>query len=286
MRTHAWLRGLLGLLLVLPLLAAPAHAQEDSKAMQELKKLAWQEGPTEGKIGSKATIKVPPQYVFLDDTNTSRFLELNGNPPSKGHYLIAPKSLSWFAVFSFDASGYVKDDEKIDADGLLKTLKESDGPSNDERKRLGMGALHTVGWEVPPHYDTATKRLEWGMRLRTDDNKMVINYTSRLLGRSGVMSAILVSDPQNLSADTREFQTALQQFSYAPGEKYSEFKEGDKIAAYGLGALILGGAAAVATKKGFWAMLGGLLAAGWKIIAGVAIAAVAGLKSLFSRNKE
>lgn len=287
MRAHPWLRGLLGLLLVLPLLLAlSAHAQDDSKMMQELKKLSWQEGPTEGRIGTKATIKVPAQYVFLDESNTRRFLELNGNPPANGHYLIAPKSLSWFAVFSFENSGYVKDDEKIDADGLLKSLKESDGPSNDERKRLGMGALHTVGWEVPPHYDTATKRLEWGMRLRTEDNKMVINYTSRLLGRSGVMSAILVSDPQTLAADTKEFQAALQQFNYVSGEKYSEFKEGDKMAAYGLGALILGGAAAVATKKGFWAVLGGFLAAGWKIIAGVAIAAVAGLRSLFNRNKE
>jgi uncharacterized membrane-anchored protein len=282
-----WLALLLGALF-LALAALPASAQQEAESpmMKELRKLAWQEGPTSGKIGSKATIKVPAQYVFLDESNTRRFLELNGNPPSNGHYLFAPKSLDWFAVFSFEDSGYVKDDEKIDADGLLKSLKESDGPSNEERKRLGMGALYTVGWEVPPHYDTATKRLEWGMRLRSDNNKMVINYTSRLLGRSGVMSAILVSDPDTLAADTKQFQEALTQFDYVAGEKYSEYKQGDKLAAYGLGALILGGAAAVATKKGFWAAIAGFLAAGWKIVAGVAVAAIAGLKSMFSRNKE
>jgi len=282
MKFYSWLRGLLGCMLVLPLLA---WGQAESTMATELKKLAWQEGPTEGRIGSKASIKVPANYVFLDGPNTRRFLELNGNPPVDGHYLFAPRALNWFAVFTFDASGYVKDDEKIDPDGLLKSLQESDGPSNEERKRLGMGALHTVGWEVPPHYDTDTKRLEWGMRLKDESGKMVINYTSRLLGRSGVMSAILVSDPESLTSDSRQFKTALQEFSYASGEKYAEFKQGDKLAAYGLGALILGGAAAVATKKGFWAVLGGFFAAFWKIIAGAAVAGMAGLRSLFQRNK-
>ncbi|HEY4373091.1 MAG TPA: DUF2167 domain-containing protein [Burkholderiales bacterium] len=288
---QSWGRALLALLFVLPAiaLAQPADPSGADRAEQrmlaELKKLQWQEGPTEGRIGTQASIKVPKDYVFLDEKNTRRFLEINGNPPADHHYMIAPRSLSWFAVFSFEESGYVKDDEKIDADSLLKSLKESDGPSNEQRKRLGMGSLYTVGWEVPPHYDNSTRRLEWGMRLRADDNTPVINYTSRLLGRKGVMSAILVSSPQTLAADTRAFQTALRDFDYVPGEKYSEYKSGDKIAEYGLAALILGGAAAVATKKGFWAVIGGFFAAFWKLLAGVAAAGFAGLRSMF-RKKE
>ena len=72
-------------------------------------------------------------YVFLDAQNTKRFLELNGNPPADRHYLIAPKSLSWFAVFFYDESGHIKDDEKIDPDDLLKTLKDSDVQGNPIR---------------------------------------------------------------------------------------------------------------------------------------------------------
>lgn len=124
------------------------------------------------------------------------------------------------------------------------------------------------------------------MRLKQQDGQMIVNYTSRLLGRSGVMSAILVSDVGSLSTDTQDFKTALQQFRYMPGEQYSEFKQGDKIAEYGLAALILGGAAAVATKKGFWAVIGGFLAAFWKLLAGLAVAAVAGIGSLFKRKKQ
>lgn len=274
---------LLALLLSIPLMVNAEGGNQNLK--EELRKLEWQRGPTAGAVASKATIQIPQNYVFLDEKNTRRFLELAGNPPSDGHYMLAPSSLAWFAVFSFNPSGHVKDDEKIDPDTLLQQLKDSDGPSNDERQRLGMQMLYTDGWQVPPHYDVETKRLEWGVRLRTAANQMQINYTSRLLGRSGVMSAVLVSDPESMDHDIREFKTALQAFSYNSGESYADFRDGDKVAEYGLAALVLGGAAAVATKKGLWAVIGGFLAAFWKLLAGLVVAAVASLGSIFKRKK-
>ena len=100
-----------------------AQAQRDPAAIvQELQKLAWQRGPGYGAIGGKAKIRIPQGYAFLDEKNTRRFLELMGNPPRDNHTMIAPENLDWFAVFSFDALGYVKDDEKIDAEALLDTL--------------------------------------------------------------------------------------------------------------------------------------------------------------------
>lgn len=274
-------------LMVLLMWPALVWAQDDkaSAVVAQMKKLAWQNGPTQGRIADKAVIQVPQGYVFLDEKSTSRFLELTGNPPRDGHYLFAPASLDWFAVFAFDATGYVKDDEKIDADQLLQRMKAADGPGNEERKRLGMEAIFTDGWQVPPHYDADTRRLEWGMRLRTASGHQVVNYSSRLLGRSGVMRAILVSDPGTLAADTQHFKDGLKQFAYVPGETYAEFKAGDKVAAYGLAALIVGGAAAVATKKGFWAALVAFVAASWKLLLGVGVAALAGLGSLFKRKK-
>lgn len=260
-------------------------AQGNPDRSAELRNLGWQKGPAEGRIGDKATIKVPDGYVFLDAANTSRFLELNGNPPRDGHYLFAPTSGDWWSVFAFDDSGYVKDDEKIDADKMLTTLKARDGPANEERKRLGLSALHTDGWQVPPHYDAQSKRLEWGLRLRTDAGPYVVNYTSRLLGRTGVMSAILVANPKTLATDTEQFRIALQNFTYMPGERYAEFKSGDKLAKYGLAALIVGGAAAVATKKGFWTVIVAFLAAFWKLIAGVVVVALAGIGKIFGRKK-
>lgn len=280
---------LLRILALLLLLPALAHAQRDPQSLrdpsyiiQELQKLAWQRGPGEGAIGGKAKIRIPEGHAFLDERNTRRFLELMGNPPRDGHYMIAPSTLDWFAVFSFDPVGYVKDDEKIDADELLESLKKGDAPGNEERKRLGMAPIYTDGWHVPPHYDSGTKRLEWGMRLRDDSGAKHVNYTSRLLGRSGVMSAVLVSSPQTLNQDMQAFNGALGGYQFVAGEKYAEFKSGDKIAEYGLAALVVGGAAAAAAKAGLFKSLGKFL---WVIIGGALMGGWALLKKLFGRRE-
>ncbi len=273
-------RIVLALLLLLP---AFAQAQREPTAIiQELQKLAWQRGPGEGKIAAQAKIQIPEGYAFLDDRNTRHFLELMGNPPRDGHYMIAPANLDWFAVFTFEPVGYVKDDEKIDADALLESLKKGDEAGNEERKRLGMAPIYTDGWHVPPHYDANTKRLEWGMRLRDEKGGIHINYTSRLLGRSGVMSAVLVSSPATLNQDMGAFQGALRGYEFVGGERYAEYKPGDRIAEYGLAALVLGGAAAAAAKAGWfkvlgkylWIIIGGGLAGGWTL-----------LKKLFGRKE-
>jgi len=269
--------------LVLASFTFAAQAQRDpGRIIEELQKLAWQRAPGEGAIGAKARIRIPEGYAFLDERNTRRFLELMGNPPRDGHYLVAPANLDWFAVFSFDPVGYVKDDEKIDAAELLDSLKKGDAPGNEERKRLGMAPIYTDGWHVPPHYDSGTKRLEWGMRLRDENGGIHVNYTSRLLGRSGVMSAVLVSSPQTLNDDMKAFNGALAGYQFVAGEQYAEFKQGDRIAEYGLAALVVGGAAAAAAKAGLFKSLGKFL---WVIIGGAAMGGWALLKKLFGRKE-
>ena len=271
--------GIIRALILLLAFAAPAHAQGPAQrdagyVLQELQKLAWQKGPGDGAIAGKATIRIPQGFAFLDERNTRRFIELMGNPPRDGHYMIAPASLDWFAVFSFDSIGYVKDDEKIDADKLLADLKSGDEQGNAERKRLGLSPIYTDGWHVPPHYDSNTKRLEWGLRLRDEKGRTNVNYTSRLLGRTGVMSAVLVTSPQTLNEDMKAFSGALKGYEFVSGERYAEFKSGDKIAEYGLAALVVGGAAAAAAKTGLlkslgkflWVIIGGAIAGGWSLL--------------------
>ena len=263
-RRSAWIALVCALVLDLmigqsPVAAVPQRSDEQIK--QEMAGLAWQRGPVEGRIGSVASIKVGDRQAFLDGPNTRRFLELNGNPPRDERYVLV--SSQWFAVFFFENAGYVKDDEKLDAAALLASLQQGDKASNAERERLGMTPLHTEGWHVLPHYDPTTKRLEWGVRLRGgSEERTVVNYSIRLLGRRGVMHAILVSDPESLDRDIAEFKTALGGYEFASGERYSEFRAGDRVAEYGLAALVLGGAAAVATKSGFGKAIGKFVVVG------------------------
>jgi len=77
-----------------------------------------------------------------------------------------------------------------------------------------------------------------------------------------------VADPKNFSSQLNEYNRVLSRFAFNSGEKYSELQEGDKIAKYGLAALVAGGAAAAVVKsKGLWKLIGlailGAFAALW-----------------------
>jgi uncharacterized membrane-anchored protein len=237
------------------------QAQQNDSVGQVISALPWKTSGT-GSIASRASIAITPAVQFLDSVPTRRFLELNGNPPRDNQFTLAQRDLSWFAVFAYDDSGHVLDKEAIDADALLTQLMAGNRRSVEERKRLGFEPLHLEGWSVPPHYDLETKRLEWGTRFRTDGGDEVVNYTTRILGRTGVMSATLVSTPGDFDKDVRSFKAALRGFSYVPGETYAEYRQGDRLAEYGLGALIVGGAVAkTGALKGLGKLVGvGLIA--------------------------
>ncbi len=217
---------------------------EQEALIEKIRALGWQRGPTQSALGTKATLKLPDGASILPEVDSNKFLQLTGNLPSPGTNIVAANSC--WATFEFDPAGYIKDDEKIDADDLLKSIKASDGPANEERRKQGYPELTTEGWYVPPHYDEKTKYLEWGLRLKaSNDPTPVINYTVRILGRTGYERVVLVSSPNNLDNDVKEFKALLKSFSFNSGEAYTEFKQGDRIAEYGLAALVAGGAAAV-----------------------------------------
>ncbi len=259
--------------------ATSVLAQENSNPVAAM---PWKKGDLQ--LGSKAVIQLDDDAVGLLEADSGKFLEYTGNLATPGSSIVMGRD--WWAVFGFTESGYVKDDDKIDAEALLKELKDSDGPSNEERKKHGLAQLQTDGWYVPPHYDQSTKQLEWGLRIHAiGDPNPVINYTVRILGRHGYEHATLVSSPENLDRDVAQFKSKLAKFDFNQGERYSEFKPGDHVAEFGLAALVAGGAAAVATKTGFWKVLAGALAAGWKIIVGIFVAGLAAIKNIFKRNK-
>ncbi|MCL1960918.1 MAG: DUF2167 domain-containing protein [Desulfovibrionaceae bacterium] len=264
-------------------MAAAPEAEEVSAG--QLQALPWQHGPAQGALGNQATVQIPAGGGMLPEGKASKFLELTGNLPDPETTILTGGN--WWATFDFIGEGYVKDDEKIDAHALLKALKDNEQEGNAERKERGLPLLHIDGWYVEPHYDKTTNRLEWGVKLHSSDSDdAIVNYTVRILGRSGYESVTLVSDPASLDADVKEFKQVLASFEFNSGQKYAEFKPGDRVAAYGLGALVIGGAAAVAAKSGFWKVIVGALAAGWKLIAAGAVAVFAALGKIFSRKRK
>jgi uncharacterized membrane-anchored protein len=249
------------LFLAAVLLGCAVHAQEtpsepqtpEQKAfVEKMRALNWVKGPTTVSAEGNAKLTIPDQYVYLDAANTSKFLELQHNLTNGHEVMVAPRNLQWMAYLQFADEGYVKDNEKIDAPALLKTLQENTEKANEERRRRGWGTLRVVDWATPPVYNTTTKRLEWATILDSQDGRAV-NFSTKILGRRGYTSVIMVTDPTNLNNAESSLDTVLGGYAFNAGETYADWRSGDKVAEYGLAALIVGGVAAVAAKKGlFW----------------------------------
>jgi uncharacterized membrane-anchored protein len=247
----------------------------------------WQEGPSVANLADTAEVRVPAGYVFAGANDTRKIMEANHNPTTgKEVGFVAPADQEWFAVFEFHDVGFVRDDEKnsLDADALLDSIKAGTEEGNKERQRRGWPVMSIIGWEQKPRYDEATHNLEWAIRGESE-GAPVINYNTRLLGRRGVVEVTLVTEPASMATTLPKFKTMLAGFDFTQGQKYAEFRQGDKIAEYGLTGLIVGGTTAVLVKTGMFKWL-------WKLIVMGAIALsaffkrlMASIKRLFSRGK-
>ncbi len=265
-----------------------ARGQEvNDGAAPEGPKLNWQQGPMVGQLGYQAQIEVPENYAYLNGDETRNFMQMLHNPVDGSELgTVAPKESDWFVVFEFNNSGYVKDDEggKLDADAILTSLKEGNKIGNTERLKRGWSSIEIVGWQEKPNYDPKTHNLQWCTNA-TSDGRQIVNYNTRILGRSGVMVVTLVANPEQLPEVLPAFKKLLTGFQYTSGHNYAEFRPGDKMAEYGLTALVAGGGLAVAAKTGLLAKLGIFVAKAWKAVAIGFIALLAGVKKLFGGRK-
>src|SRR5437899_10801626 len=259
----------------LSVMPAVAAAQAD--------KIPWAKGPTRGALGSEATISVPAGCLFTGVDGVKMFLQLTENIASgneRGVVMCQGDQTAdpWFVLFSYDKSGYVRDDEgsKLDADAILETVQRGTEAANRERKSRGWGTLTVEGWATKPFYDRATNNLTWAITAHDNEGGRTVNHSVRLLGRGGVMHADLVTTPEQLAALVPTFNTMIGGYTYSAGYKYAEWRSGDKVGAYGLTALVAGGAGVTPVKRG-------LLVKFWKLIVIGFAALVGALKRLWSR---
>ena len=262
--------------------SAEAAAAKEATAKQHfIDSIQWSTKGS-GKLGAAASLAVPNGYRFTGAAGTLKAMEAFGNLTNGSELgFISPLDLGWFAVFEFEACGYVKDDEKnqLDAGKILTQLKAGQVAANKELTKRGMPTLEVLGWQTPPFYNPQTNNLEWAIRLRSEGGGQTINYKTKLLGRRGVMDVVLVCGEDELASVVPEYQKLLKGFAYQKEESYAAFSKGDKIATYGLTGLIVGGGLLAAAKTGLLIKL-------WKPIAGVLVVIGAFFKRLFTGKTE
>lgn len=260
--------------------------QRVQQRIDAIEKLGWtRQG--KGLLGDKAEIAITQGYRFTSGDGTRKLMAMYGNPASDRELgTLTVEGLGPWIIFEFDDSGYVKDDEKdqINADEMLESLRETQKQGNQYRREHGMPQLEILGWAVPPRYNEKTHNLEWATRLKSLDNDGIsINYNTRLLGRKGVMEVTLVCEPEEMDKMIAEQEKILTGYDYIQGERYAEFREGDKVAKYGLTALIAGTGAFAAAKMGLFGKLGVLIAKLGKGVILIVLGVVAALKNFFAK---
>ena len=268
---------------------APAQGEPNAPSV-------WKVGPASLELGHDVKLDLPNGYRFLPKEYATKVLERNGNYHNEnllGLIAASSESEDWFVVVTFDAEGYIKDDEKIDADVLLSGMRDGTKELNEERQQHGFKPLTVEGWSDPPRYDQVKHELVWALVVSDPDGKSV-NYNTRVLGRRGYVSLDLVTDPDKLAAHRSDANALLAGTGFADGARYQDFDaKKDKVAEYGLAGLIMAGAGLGAAKlikigliAKFWKVILAALIAGKKAVAAAVIALVAYVKRLFGKKKE
>lgn len=255
----------------------PGVAQEGSAPDFDFK-----DGPFTADIEGIAEIRVPAFYVFADAKNTKKIMKASGNLVTDTEVgLVAPEDFSWFIVFEFSDVGYVKDDEKdnLDPNAMFDQMLKDNQAANEERMRKGIPALDLINWEMEPKYNEYTNNLEWAIRLRDEEGTNHVNHNVRVLGRKGVMVVTLVVEDVDLQAKLPDFYKCMGDFAFAQGHKYAEYRSGDKIAKYGLSALVVGGAAVLAAKSGLFKYI-------WKFLVLLGAAIAGFFKKIFGKKEK
>jgi uncharacterized membrane-anchored protein len=278
---------ILGILLAAATLCWPVMAPADTgsedrqqalKAAGDAARQALVRGPASIALRDQATLALPEHFGFVPKKEAAALMNALGNRTDDdfiGLVFPAGENAQWFVSIEYNSSGYIKDDDAKhwDADKLLQSLKDGTEAANEDRAKVGIPPLEVTRWIEVPTYDAGTHRLIWSAEAKLKngpDSDPTVNYNTYLLGREGYMSLNLITSASSVAQDKSAARQLLAAVSFKDGKRYGDFNSStDKVAAYGLAALVAG----VAAKKlGLLALLAATAVKFAKVIA-VAVAA-------------
>jgi uncharacterized membrane-anchored protein len=251
---------------------------------------AVQRGPRMIALRDQATLALPEGFGYLPTAEASKLMLAMGNDVDENFIgLIVPLgSEDWMVSVDYDPAGYIKDDDAKNwkSDELLQNLKDGTEAANENRVRLGIAPLEVTRWIESPAYDSATQRLVWSAEGRdkgaASDADNTVNYNTYLLGREGYISLDLITSTRQIQGQKAVARNLLAAVTFNDGKRYADYDaSSDKVAAYGLAALV-GGVAA--KKLGLLALGAAFFAKFFKLIAVAVIAAGAAMRKFFTRK--
>lgn len=267
----------------------PSTEQDASNPAAEKVKALWQDataammhGPSRVTFHDQAELNLPSGYAFVPKKESAALMHAMGNRTGDDFIgLIFPESAerSWMVSIAYEDAGYIKDDDakQWDADELLQNLKDGTEAANEERAKIGVPAIQVTRWIEKPAYEAGEHHLVWSAEVKLKDqpdNDPSVNYNTYVLGREGFVSMNLIASASTIAEDKPVARKLLAAVKFNDGKRYADFNSStDKVAAYGLAALIAG----VAAKKlGLLALVGAFVLKFAKVFAVAAAAAGGG----------
>ncbi|MET3461670.1 DUF2167 domain-containing protein [Variovorax atrisoli] len=267
--------------------ASSLEAEQDAafKAAKAVQKV----GPVDITLRDQAHLHLPAGYVWVPTPAAAQLMRSMGNRTDDTFIgaIFPADDADWMAVVKFVKEDYIKDDDAKDwnADDLLKSLKEGTEAANEERAKRGIPSIEVTGWAQKPQYDASSHRLVWSAlskRKGSTDGNQGVNYNTYALGREGYLSLNLITNAKDLDKYKPDASKLLGAIQYDDGKKYADFNSStDKVAAYGLAALVAG---AAVKKLGLFAVIAAFLAKFAKLAVVAGGAALWGIAKLFKRN--
>lgn len=234
-----------------------------------------------------ATLNVPDSFYYLNPSDSEKVLvDVWGNPPGSGSDtlgMLFPAHTtpfdrdSWAVTIQYEEDGYVSDEDAADLDytALLDRMQEATRDESRERVKQGYPSIELVGWAAEPYYDRETHKLHWAKELQVGEQPLhTLNYNIRVLGRKGVLVLNFIAGMDQKALIDSKIDTVLALAEFDQGARYEDFDPSiDKVAAYGIGALVAG---KIAAKTG-------LLAAAFIFLKKFGVLILVGAGALFGK---
>lgn len=201
-----------------------------------------------------ARLTVPESFYYLNPEDSETVLvKVWGNLPGAGtesQGMLIPTGVtpfdrdSWGVTIEYEEDGYVSDEDadEINYDDLLDQMKDDTTEASKERVKQGYEPIQLVGWAAHPFYDKQAHKLHWAKEIKFGDSPdNTLNYNIRVLGRKGVLVLNFIAGMSQKEMVNSKLDTVLAMAEFNDGYRYDEFDPSiDKVAAYGLGALVAG----------------------------------------------
>ena len=201
-----------------------------------------------------ATLNIPEDFYYLGPKDTETVLvDVWGNPPGAGagvEGMLFPAQSTpfdegaWGVIIEYEEEGNVSDADadKIDYDELLTQMKEDTREASQERVSQGYDPIELVGWAATPFYDKTSHKLHWAKEVKFGEEPVnTLNYNIRVLGRKGVLVLNFIAGMDQKAMIDSNINKVLALADFKQGSRYEDFDPSiDKIAAYGIGALVAG----------------------------------------------